>query len=148
MNTLTAKSRAIPLTFPSYLSKTFPSSVNGLRCRAMLGEVQAQALLVQVYTWCSSNLPLLDDARKHLSRDLCHADRWNTLSRRERICAGLCIAFLVNREAALPLRMHKTRSGKGSKSYWIVQKHKVTTTRVDAHLRPFEVEPVGHRLTP
>jgi len=98
----------------------FHSSARGRRCRAMLGDRSADRMLRHVYAWCSRNLPALDPARKHLSRELCGSVTWSVLKPKEYICAGMCIAFLAT-HGVLPLRMHKTRSGKGPKAYWITK---------------------------
>jgi hypothetical protein len=84
----------------------------------MLEDKRAQQLLQAVHRVCVATLPTLSRTRKHRSRDLCGEDFWAPLSRGRRICAGLCIAYLV-REKHLPLRLHETPRGKGSKAYWI-----------------------------
>lgn len=84
----------------------------------MLGNERAQQLLHDVYRACVSTLPTLSRTRKHPSRDLCGTAFWAPLSAGRRNCAGMCIAFM-ERKQNLPLRLHKTRRGKGSKTYWI-----------------------------
>ena len=97
----------------------FMSSSRGYRCRTTLGDKIAQQLLQWVYAACIGNLPSLSNSCMHLARDVCGIDNWKTLpSVSTRSCAGICLAFLVTRES-LPLRMHKTRSGKGPRKYLI-----------------------------
>lgn len=98
--------------------RVFFQSASGRRCRAMLGEEPALRLLGSVFRACTATLPTLSRIRKHPSRDLCGAEFWAPLSKRLRICAGLCVANLVDRQD-LPLRLHRTPSGRGAKTYWI-----------------------------
>ena len=82
----------------------------------MLGNERAQQLLHDVHRACVATMPNLSRTRKHPSRDLCGALFWAPLSRGRCICAGLCIAFM-ERTQDLPLQLHKTRRGRGSKTY-------------------------------
>ena len=118
MLTLTASNRTMSSTLPDSSINAFLASASGRRCSAMIGERAALGLLRSVYRACTATMPTLSRTRKHASRDLCGAAYWAPLSRGLMSCAGLCIAFLVKRQD-LPLRLHKTRSGKGSKTYWL-----------------------------
>lgn len=82
----------------------------------MLGEGPSTQLLRSVFLACTTNIPRLSRTRKHPSRDLCGAPFWAPLSKGRCICAGLCIAFM-ERNQDLPLQLHKTHRGKGSKTY-------------------------------
>ncbi len=103
---------------PDSCAQAFVASPSGHRCKAMLGETRALRHLRSVFSACVAHMPELSRSRKHLSRDLCGAEFWTPLSRGLRVCAGLCIAFLAARQD-LPLRLHKTRKGRGSKTYWL-----------------------------
>ena len=94
----------------------FLRSPGGQRCCAMLGDERAQGLLLQVHKVCTATMPVLNRSTKHLSRDLCGAAFWASLPLRMQICAGICISFMARAEH-LPLRLHRTRRGRGSKKY-------------------------------
>ncbi len=119
MLTLTASTGTFPSTLPDSSVNAFLASASGRRCSSMIGELAAMRLLRSVHRACTATMPTLSRTRKHPSRDLCGAAYWAPLSRGLKSCAGLCIAFMVKRQD-LPLRLHKTRSGKGSKTYWFV----------------------------
>lgn len=93
-------------------------SPGGQRCCVMLGDERAHWLWPAVHHVCTVNIPTLNRANRHLSRDLCGAAFWYSLPLRMRICAGICIAFMARAED-LPLRLHRTRRGRGSKTYWL-----------------------------
>ena len=103
---------------PEYAFRAFMSSPRGIRCRIMLGQEPARHLLQLVYASCALNLHSLSKHRNHLARELCGEEVWEPMWKRERCCAGFCLAFLATSHA-LPLRMHQTKSGKGSKRYWL-----------------------------
>ena len=103
---------------PASSIDAFLASASGRRCSAMQGEGPAQNLLRSVYLACATNIPRLSRTSKHPSRDLCGAEYWAPLSRGLKSCAGMCVAFLVDRQD-LPLQLHVTRSRKGSKTYWL-----------------------------
>jgi hypothetical protein len=96
----------------------FLGTARGKRCVTTLGKPISVAMLELVYTCVSQEIPFLDATKKHLARELCHLDVWNVLSKSETHFAGMCIAFLAEAEL-LPLRMHRTKSGKGPKFYWL-----------------------------
>lgn len=110
-------SRSIP---PDYVIREFMTSSRGTCCRIHLGDDDAMELLKTVYSWAKRNLPSLNPSRMHLGRDVCGLHNWNTMKGKgsRRNYAGMCLAFLVDAEA-LPLRMHRTKSGKGPKKYWV-----------------------------
>lgn len=97
---------------------TFLDTGRGKRCVTTLGNAVSLAMLELVYICVSNEIPFLDTAKKHLARALCHMDIWKALSKAEKHCAGMCIAFLAD-AGVLPLRMHRTKSGKGPKFYWL-----------------------------
>lgn len=80
--------------------------------------ISASKLLDMVRAACARNISSLATSKRHLARDLCGAAFWATLNDRQIPCAGMCLVFLVKR-GLLPLRLHQTRSGKGSKHYWV-----------------------------
>ena len=92
----------------------------------MLGDERAQQLLHDVHRACVATLPTLSRTRKHPSRDLCGAALWETLSQGGWSCAGMCIAFM-ERNQHLPLTLHRTRRGKGSRTYWITGPRRPST---------------------
>jgi hypothetical protein len=96
----------------------FLHSSRGRRCRTALGDKPAWLLLVMVYAKCTGNIRLLSEDRNYLARELCGADNWADLPKGMRTYAGICLAYLATSQT-LPLRMHTTKSGKGSKKYWI-----------------------------
>lgn len=111
----------------SYLiSQKFFKSAQGKRCCSMLGDEAARKLLFDVQAWTGIfGLKLAPD-RKHLTRELCGLMNWASLSTAAKTCAGMCMAHLVIQQL-LPLYMHRTRSGRGSRSYWLLADHSDTT---------------------
>lgn len=100
------------------IKAAFLGTGRGKRCVTSLGNPVSVAMLELVYICVTSEIPFLDATKKHLARALCHLDIWKSLSKSEQHCAGMCIAFLAD-AGVLPLRMHRTKSGKGPKFYWI-----------------------------
>ena len=92
----------------------------------MLGDGPAQTLLRFVFRACVTNIPRLSRTSRHPSRDLCGAEYWAPMSRGLKSCAGMCVAFLADRQD-LPLQLHVTRSRKGSKNYWITGPRRSST---------------------
>jgi hypothetical protein len=105
-------------TFDAYHATLFLTTARGKRCVYWLGEVRTPALLELVFTCVSNELFSLDMTKKHKARELCNEGIWQQLAKAEITCAGICLAFLAD-VGALPLRMHRTPSGKGPKFYWI-----------------------------
>ena len=100
------------------IKNAFLGTGRGKRCVITLGNAVSFAMLDLVYTCVSNEAPLLDATKKQLARTLCHLDVWHTLSNSEKYCAGMCVAYLAD-AGVLPLRMHRTNSGKGPKFYWL-----------------------------
>lgn len=96
----------------------FFRSWRGKRCRSMLGDKATVLLAKTVYVQAMPEIAKLVPNRKVTARDLFGADEWPAHTLRYRICTGIFIAFLVSSTDLLPLRMHKTRSGSGTKKYW------------------------------
>jgi len=96
----------------------FLTTHRGKRCVSLLSEVRTTAMLELVFTCVVSELPTLDGTKKYKARQLCNEGIWLRLAHAEISCAGLCLAYLAE-GGDLPLRMHRTPSGKGPKSYWI-----------------------------
>ena len=92
----------------------------------MLGDGPAEHLLRSVFLACATNIPRLSRTSRHPSRDLCGAEYWAPMSRGLKSCAGMCVAFLADRQD-LPLQLHVTRSRKGSKTYWITGPRRSST---------------------
>lgn len=97
----------------------FTTSSSGLRCRITLGDDTTLTLLQTIFAWSKGNLLNLSPRRMYKAREVCGLENWNSMprSRSLRSCAGMCLAFLAQSEA-LPLAIHRTKSGKGSKHYW------------------------------
>jgi hypothetical protein len=116
---------------PEYTVSEFLSSSRGIRCRITLGDEATRRLLQSVYAWAVANLLSLSYHRMHKARDVCGADNWKSLPSKGgvRNYAGMCLAFL-EASKSLPLRMHKTKSGKGSRHYWIQLPQSVGTVRL------------------
>lgn len=104
--------------FNSAYATVFLTTSRGKRCIALLGEMRAPALIELVFTCVASELSSLNATKKYKARELCNEGIWLQLAKSETTCAGICLAFLAD-AGALPLRMHRTPSGKGPKSYWI-----------------------------
>lgn len=96
----------------------FLKTGRGRRCASTLGEGLSVAMLDLVLICVNSESQFLDAAKKHRARELCNVEIWRQLAWSESCCAGMCLAFLAD-AGVLPLRMHRTASGKGPKSYWI-----------------------------
>jgi len=97
----------------------FFRSWRGKRCRSLIGNRATVRWARTVYAHVVPATAKLDPKRKVTAGDLFGADDWNGLRRAYQVCAGIFIAFVVSSTDLLPLRMHKTRSGKGTKKYWL-----------------------------
>lgn len=102
----------------SAYATVFLTTSRGKRCITSLGQVRSPALLELVFTCVANELSSLNATKKYKARELCNEGIWLQLAKSEITCAGICLAFLAD-AGALPLRMHRTPSGKGPKSYWI-----------------------------
>jgi hypothetical protein len=112
--------RSLPQTcLPDAALRTFLATPRGAQCAGWLDAASAMQLLQSVYVACSENLRSAHAGQKYLARELCGDPFWSARRRREQICAGICLVYLVDEIQALPLRLHKTKSGKGSKRYWL-----------------------------
>ncbi len=98
----------------------FLATARGSQCVGRLRDTSAALQLLQsVYVACNENLSSVHMGRMYLARELCGDDFWCGRRRRDRVCAGICLAYLVDEVHVLPLRAHVTKSGKGSKRYWL-----------------------------
>lgn len=99
----------------------FLATYGGERCEKMLGSTEeARGLFNLVYSTTKLKLPELDSGRNHKASEIC-SDLWLGFRPRETHCAGMCMAFMARR-GLLPIKLHWTRSGGGSKKYWIVRR--------------------------
>lgn len=104
-------------SLPAGVGNAFIRSWRGPRYFALVPPDREALLMHQVYTRVRRNIGHLDPLRKHPARVLC-GDDWKTLLKGQPSAAGIFLAFLVE-NGHVPLRLHVTRSGKGSKTYWI-----------------------------
>ncbi len=104
---------------PSAALRAFLATARGSQCVGRLDAKLAPQLLQSVYVACNENLRFARMGRKYLARELCGDDFWYGRLRCEQICSGICLAYLVDELHVLPLRIHWTKSGKGSKRYWL-----------------------------
>lgn len=63
-------------------------------------------------------IPHLTPRKRYTAEELCGPDLWDSWVPGEQISAGICLAYLV-RNGTVPLVMHITRSGKGTKKYFL-----------------------------
>ena len=105
-------------TLNSAYSTVFLTTSRGKRCIALLGEMRSLAMLELAFTCVASEFSYLNASKKYKARELCNEGIWLQLTKSEITSAGICLAYFAD-AGALPLRMHKTPSGKGPKSYWI-----------------------------
>jgi hypothetical protein len=97
----------------------FLQSPRGKFCRKRLGKVCTIGLLELVFTCVGAEVDSLNPLVMHKAKDLCNREIWQHLKGWELTCGGICIASLAE-TGALPLRRHRTPSGKGPASYWIL----------------------------
>ena len=96
----------------------FLRSRRGKFCLNKLDNGGTVALLELVFLCVVAEIDSLNRSVMHKSKDLCNRQIWQHLKGWEPTCAGICIAYLAA-TGVLPLRRHRTPSGKGSASYWI-----------------------------
>lgn len=98
----------------------FEESASGRRVRQVLGNSNAppEALLRTVRQAVMEVIPYLAPGKRYTAEELCGPDLWDAWAPGEQISAGICLAYLV-RNGAVPLVMHITRSGKGTKKYFL-----------------------------
>jgi hypothetical protein len=73
-------------------------------------------LFKAVRTDVAAALPGLIEGKKYSTEKLCSLDTWSPLYKAERRVAGMILAYLV-KVGAIPLTLHRTRKGKGTKRY-------------------------------
>jgi hypothetical protein len=96
----------------------FLKSGRGRWCAKRLGLEPSLALLKLVHIAALDEVPTLDPSKMHLTRVVLNLDLWSYFGGWELSCAGACLGFLAETKA-IPLRKHRTRSGKKGQHYWI-----------------------------
>ena len=104
-------------SLPAGVVRAFLRSWRGPRYLAYVPRDLVVLLMQQVYTRVRRNLGHQNPLRKHPARVLCGAD-WEPLPKGQKSGAGMFLAFLAA-NGYLPLKLHVTPSGSGSKTYWI-----------------------------
>ena len=69
-----------------------------------------------VQTDLAAALPRLIAGKKYTAKQLCSPATWSPVRIAENRVAGMILAYLV-KVGAVPLTLHRTRSGKGTKRY-------------------------------
>lgn len=110
--------RVDALVLPRAALVAFFRSWRGRRCRSLIGSSATVRWARTVYARVVPATATLDPNRMVTAGELFGADDWKDLRRAYQVCAGIFIAFVVSSTDLLPLRMHQTRSGKGTKKYW------------------------------
>lgn len=86
------------------------------RCASLLDERELTVMLVEVLRAASAAAFALRSGKPYLARELCGDLGWHGWPKRRQVCAGICLSYLVEREA-VPLQLHLTRSGRGPRRY-------------------------------
>ena len=94
----------------------FLHSYRFARCVSFLEERELIPMLVEVLRAASAAALALQCDKAYLARDLCSALGWQGWPKRRQVCAGICLSYLVERQA-VPLQLHRTRSGRGPRRY-------------------------------
>lgn len=103
---------------PDLVLHAFFKTWRGRRFRSLVHEGQGVLLVRQVFARAQASCNGLDPARKHAAGELYGMADWDTLPQGMRVCAGICLAYLVD-NGQLPLKVHWTPSGKGKRHYWL-----------------------------
>jgi hypothetical protein len=98
----------------------FEKSASGRRVRQVLGNRRAppEGLLNIVRQAVMEVVPYLAPRKRYTAEELCGPDLWDAWAPGLQISAGICLAYLV-RNGTVPLVMHTTPSGKGTKKYFL-----------------------------
>jgi hypothetical protein len=76
-------------------------------------------MFITILQTVSANIDGLIPGQKYKASELCGGDAWSEWHfQGQRVAAGMCLSFLV-RAGALQLVLHKTKSGSGSKRYFV-----------------------------
>lgn len=94
----------------------FRDSYRFTRCVSFLDERELMQMLLEVLRTASAAALALRCGKAYLARELCSAIGWHGWPKRKQVCAGICLSYLVEREA-VPLLLHQTRSGRGPRRY-------------------------------
>ena len=98
----------------------FEDSASGRRVRQVLGNRRAppEGLLNIVRQAVMEVIPYLAPGKRYTAEELCGPELWASWSPGERISAGICLSYLVSNRA-VPLVLHVTPSGTGTKRYYL-----------------------------
>lgn len=86
------------------------------RCASLIGADESIELLILLCREASAVISRLRPGKKYLARELWGDLGWSGWSRGRKVCAGICLSYLVERQA-ISLRWHRTRSGRGPRRY-------------------------------
>lgn len=103
------------------LYKEFEASHSGRMAygRLRIHNTDLSKIFTSILQTVSANLSGLIPGKKYKASELCGSDMWSLWPfKGQRVCAGICLSFLVG-AGALPLKRHKTKSGGGSKRYFV-----------------------------
>lgn len=78
--------------------------------------ITPKQLLYTVFFETVFALPYLMEGEKYTTEQFCGPEKWSPLRKAERRVAGMCLAYLV-KVGAIPLTLHRTRNGEGTKRY-------------------------------
>lgn len=102
--------------------ESFANTHSGRRAESLLRShaTKLKHIYETVLLNVSPALPFLDIGRRHTAKEFFDDKLWLSWSFAERRVAGMCLTFMVKHQI-IPLSMHKTKSGKGSKKYYLAK---------------------------
>ena len=105
----------------SFVSQSeFEESASGRRVRQVLSKRKTLPvhILRQVRDAVLDVIPHLTPGHRYTTEDLCGPELWASWAPGERISAGVCLSYLVSNRK-VPLMLHTTPSGTGTKRYFL-----------------------------
>jgi hypothetical protein len=121
----------------SDLFEKFEDSTAGSRCASLLeyGNYRIRKMFDHVYAAINYAQSGMDDGVNYTASQMCGGDFWSGLHKNDKSAAGMCLAFMVN-NFMVPLTMHRTRSGRGTKKYHLTPKRTQIPSAVAMAPRP------------
>lgn len=104
----------------TFVEHNFEDSASGRRVRQVLGhgKTPPEALLEVVRKAVREALPHMTPRHGYTTKKICGPVLWAAWKPGEHISAGICLSYLVSiRE--VPLVRHTTRSGSGTRKYFL-----------------------------
>lgn len=102
----------------------FEQSYGGRRAAGLLAKHQTDMrwMFSEMFSVARAAMSRLTPGRRYTAADICGPDLWSVWCfKGQKYAAGMCMKFLV-KVGALQLELHKTKSGRGTTTYYVPMK--------------------------